>query len=437
MFSSIKKEMHISGVQTPKGVVTVSGAKNSATRLLAAALISDEKVKFKNFPTQLLDVHYKVAFIEAMGGVIDIDNQKEELTINPSDIVDKQLPNYEATVRTTYLFAAGLLKKNGIARIPYPSGCKIGDRGYDLHIMVWEKFGAKVEEKEEYIEVTAKNGLKASDIQFPINTIGGTENALICAATINGTSTIKNAYISPEIEDLMDFLRSLGAEIETDGNSFIRIKGNSFLKGTIHAVIPDRIEALTWLVYGAITRGDITIRDVPFEKMKIPLIHIRECGIEFYQNDNEIIIRPECLKNNVIQPFELATGTHPGVISDMQPFFVLLGIFANGISRVHDYRYPDRLEYCKQLEKLFPNQLKWKKGQITTYGNLTSHRDMSSEQNVLESTDLRGSMAILLAALSKNSKTSIKDVQLAMRGYNNLIAKLRGLGIEVDIIDQQ
>ncbi len=425
------------GTQIPKGVVEVSGAKNSATRLLAAALIADEKVTLKYFPTQLLDVQTKVEFIIKMGGKIEIDHDKEILTIDSSDLKDTLLQDYNYPIRTTYLLVAGLLKKIGVARIPYPEGCKIGERKYDLHIMIWEKMGATVTERKDHIEIRSTGKLKTADIQFPINTIGGTENALICASIIEGTTTIKNAYISPEIEDLMIFLRSLGVEIEADGNSFIRVTGSNQLKGSFHQVMPDRIEVLTWLVFGAITRGKITIKNVPFDKMEIPLIHIKECGINFYQSKNEIIIRPDCLINNVIQPFELATGTYPGVISDMQPFFVLLGIFADGISRIHDYRYPDRLDYCEELAKIFPNQIEWIKGKITTIGRKESGKGSPPDKQLLESTDLRGSMAVLLAALASEYEITLNNVQMALRGYNNLLSKLENLGVQFQIEEQQ
>src|SRR5690554_5368052 len=170
----------ISGGQIPKGKVKVSGAKNSATRLLAAALIADEKVILENFPTELVDANYKFDFIRKSGGRIEVDRDKEVVEIDSNDLQDIILDDYNYPIRTTYLLVPGLIKRNGVAKIPYPGGCKIGNRGYDLHFMVWEKLGAKVEEKEDYIEVTAPNGFVPGEIDFPITTIGGTESALIC-----------------------------------------------------------------------------------------------------------------------------------------------------------------------------------------------------------------------------------------------------------------
>lgn len=419
---------HIEGGQVPKGTVKVSGAKNAATRLLAAALISDEKVKLYNFPINLVDAKYKIDFIKKNGGLIITDNDKETVEIDPSNFACNELNSYDYPIRTTYLLVAGLLKKSGIAKIPYPGGCKIGSRGYDLHIMVWKKLGATVIEKENYIEVTAPKGLKSAEISFPISTIGGTENALITASIIDGTTTITNAYISPEIENLIGFLQSMGSRIEVTGNSYIRINGKKYLRGSIYKIIPDRIEALTWLVYGALSRGNFTIENVPFSAMKIPLIHIKDTGIDYYQNTNNIYVSPECIKCGVIQPFELACGTHPGIISDMQPFFTLLGLHAQGISRIFDYRYPERMQYCTELEKMYNGRIQWEKGKITTKGS-----KIKPKGTLVQSTDLRGSMALILAALLAEGKSEIRNVEMALRGYNNLLEKLKTLSVNFSI----
>lgn len=416
---------YIKGGQTPNGKVKVSGAKNSATKLLAAALISDEKVTIHNFPLNLVDVQYKIDFILKSGGHVITNN--ETITIESNNLNSDHLDNYNYPIRTTYLLVAGLLKKTGVARIPYPGGCKIGDRGYDLHVMVWEKLGATVIETEEFIEITAPKGLSASIINFPISTIGGTENALITASTIEGSTTITNAYISPEVLNLIDFLQTMGSQIEVFGNSLIKVHGKKFLRGSIFKVMPDRIEALTWLVYGAVSRGSITIEDVPFEAMEIPLIHIKDTGIDFYKNQNSIYISPECLKNGSIQPFELSCGTHPGVISDMQPFFTILGLHANGISRIFDYRYPERIQYCAELEKMYNNSINFESGKITTVGK---SRPKGARVN---STDLRGSMALILGALLAEGESEIKNAEMALRGYNDLIIKLNTLGVSIQI----
>ncbi|GAA4244247.1 MULTISPECIES: UDP-N-acetylglucosamine 1-carboxyvinyltransferase [Winogradskyella] len=419
----------IEGKQIPKGKVKVSGAKNAATRLLAAALISDEKIVLENFPTELVDANYKFDFIKKCHGKVEVDRDNEIVEINSSELKDTLLDSYDYPIRTTYLLVPGLLKKSGAAKIPYPGGCKIGNRGYDLHVMVWEKLGAVVVEKDDYIEVKAPNGLIANNIDFPISTIGGTESALICASIAKGVSTIKNAYISPEVQNLIDFLRTLGVKIKVVGNSYVEVTGQDYLRGSIFEVMPDRIEALTWIVYGILSKGDITIQDVPFDSMQIPLAHLHDAGIDFYRNQTNVHITQDCLTNGIIQPFELATGTHPGIISDMQPFYVLLGLHADGKSRIFDYRYPERIKYCEELAKLYVGQIEWETGLITTIGE----NNVTPVSATVQSTDLRGSMALVIGALLANGTSKILNVEMALRGYNKLEEKLKGLGISIKI----
>ncbi|MCF4102652.1 UDP-N-acetylglucosamine 1-carboxyvinyltransferase [Gillisia sp. M10.2A] len=427
------KQASITGGQIPTGQVRVSGAKNSATKLLAASLICDKEVILNNFPTELVDANYKFEYIQDIGGILQIDRDKDQVCIDSSKLSSENLTHFNYAFRTTYLLVPGLIKKDGKAKIPYPGGCKIGQRGYDLHMMVWEKLGASVKEYEDHIEVISENGFVGTEINFPISTIGGTESALICGAIAKGKTTIRNAYISPEVEDLIIFLRASGVNIKVVGNSFIEIEGQEYIQGSIYSIMPDRIEALTWIVYGILSKGDITILDVPFNTMDIPLKHLEEAGIDFYHNSKNIRISNDCLVNGIIQPFELATGTHPGIISDMQPFYTLLGLHADGFSRIFDYRYPERIKYCEELSKFYAGRLIFESGKITTEGN----NNLVPSAAEVTSTDLRGSMALVIAALIGDGVSIINNVDMALRGYNNLQKKLSELGVEIEISDQK
>ncbi|NJM97996.1 MAG: UDP-N-acetylglucosamine 1-carboxyvinyltransferase, partial [Phormidesmis sp. RL_2_1] len=265
--------MRIHGPQVPTGVVQVSGAKNAATRLLAAAMLTDDTVGLLNFPTELVDARHKARFIEAIGGEIAFDANVSSAFLDCSKLSSKELGNYDFPIRTTYLLAAGQLHRQGIAFIPYPGGCKLGDRKYDLHLMVWESLGCYVEEKAEHIKVSGY--LKGGEIHFPISTVGGTENALLCASVAKGKTQIHNAYITPEIENLIDLLQLMGAKISVQGISRIEVEGVSYLRGATIPIIPDRIEAITWLIFAAISGGDILVENVPFSMMDIPLLHLR------------------------------------------------------------------------------------------------------------------------------------------------------------------
>lgn len=417
-------DMIIKNKQVPSGRVLVSGAKNSATRLLAAATLTNEPVRLRNFPTKLVDAKAKISFLENMGVAFNVDDEQDSLEIQIDGLDVSGVKNFEVDIRTTYLLAAGQLIRNGVAYIPYPGGCKIGSRGYDLHIMVWTQLGCTVTEKDEYLLV--EGALQGGVIDFPISTVGGTENALICAAVALSVTEIRNAYITPEVEDLIGMLRQMGVLIDCYGNSLIRVHGSgALLRGASYQVMFDRIEALTWIIFGIISGGELYIEGVPFEHMTVPLTHLKEAGIDIYKNSNSVFVSPCSVSAHGIQPFELACGTHPGVISDMQPFFTLLGMMAYGKSRIFDYRYPERIAYARQLNKFFPGAIDVEPGKITTHG------PVQLKGCDVQSTDLRGSMSLVMAGLCAEGESRVRDVQMALRGYNDLVGKLNKLGIEV------
>lgn len=426
----------IQGGHKPAGTVHVSGAKNSATRLLAAATLTDEKVHLHNFPTRLVDVNHKIGFLENLGASVSMDHENQGLLVDAKLFHSREMSTEELNIaiRTTYLLATSQLTRDGIARVPFPGGCAIGGgpaggRGYDLHIMIWEKLGCTVTEKENHIEVLAPKGLTGGKIDFPISTVGGTENALMCASVAAGDTEIYNAYITPEIHDLIDLLRRMGADITVFGTSRIHVKGRGgLLDGARMDVMPDRIEALTWIIYGIISGGSLTINNVPFSAMEVPFIHLEKAGIDLFQNSNSVHVTPQCLPSGTVQPFELACGTHPGVISDMQALFVLLGLKGAGTSRVYDYRYPERIAFVNELDRLIAgDHLAAERGKITIDGPATF---TAGEAN---STDLRGSMAVVLAALSAEGTSVIHNVHMALRGYNDLDNKLESVGVKMTI----
>lgn len=417
--------MALNGPQIPSGTVQVSGAKNAATRLMAAAMLTDEPTVLLNFPTELVDVRHKARFIEAMGGQVALNRVSSTATFDCSQLVPSELENYEYPIRTTYLLAAGQLHRQGVAFIPYPGGCKLGDRKYDLHLMVWQALGCQVEEKRDHIKISGR--LQGGDIHFPISTVGGTENALLCASVATGKSSIHNAYITPEIENLIELLTLMGAKITVRGISLIEVEGVSSLRGATIPIIPDRIEALTWLIFAAISGGEILIENVPFKMMEIPLLHLRQAGLDFFSNSNSVWISGKSKSAADLQPFEVACGTHPGIISDMQPFFVLLALHARGRSLVIDYRYPKRTAYLEQLSQFYPNCLTWEPGKIVVEG---PGKPVGAS---VISTDLRGSMSLVMAGILAEGSSQIQKVHMALRGYDCLSEKLTSLNIDTAI----
>lgn len=409
----------------------MSGAKNSATRLVAAALLASTPTTLVNFPTRLVDVEHNLRFLRGLGVDVSLDHEGEKLTISPEHLgVSDFDRSDDFPIRTTYLLAAGQILRNGRARVPYPGGCSIGPRGYDLHVMVWETLGCGVEETPEALEITG-DGFVGGRIEFPLPTVGGTENALLCASVARGATEIRNAYITPEIEDLIELLSRMGSDISVFGGSRIRVEGVESLHGVRMPVMPDRVEALTWIVYAVMAGGGLLIDPVPFAAMEVPLIQLEKAGVDLYGNSSGVCVHPGCLRGGAVQPFELACGTHPGVISDMQPFFVLLGLMADGTSRVFDYRYPERIEYAAELARFCQEgSLEARPGRITTRGGRPFRPAHAC------STDLRGSMALVLAALCAPGRSQVDQVDLALRGYNDLQAKLASIGVPIEVVDE-
>jgi UDP-N-acetylglucosamine 1-carboxyvinyltransferase len=415
--------LKVDGPQRPCGTIAVSGAKNAATRMMAAAMLTNQPVTLPNFPTTLVDVGHKATFMRALGAEVLLDEKMSLAALSCAQIEDRLLDHYRFPIRTTYLLAAGQLHRHGIARIPYPGGCQlgVGERKHDLHIMVWERLGCQVEEKLEYIEIRGK--LRGGEVHFPLSTVGGTENALLCASVAEGHSSIQNAYVTPEIENLIELLRLMGADITMTGLSRIDVRGQPELRGASLPVIPDRIEALTWIIWAAISGGEILINNVPFPLMEIPLVHLRKAGLDFFANSQSVYVSPATLRGGGLQPFEVACGTHPGIISDMQPFLVLLALHADGRSLIFDYRYPERTAYLEQLARMYRGALQWERGKISVNGLKTPQG-----ADVI-STDLRGSMALLMAAFQAQGSSTVQKIQMAMRGYDRLEEKMRELGL--------
>lgn len=418
-------DLVISGGQPLNGTISVSGAKNSATRLLAASLLSSGRVSLRNFPTALEDAKAKINFIRGMGADCEVRPDSAEVLVRPGDLSFDRVDQFDLPIRTTYLLAGGALARTGRAKIPYPGGCKIGSRGYDLHIMVWRALGCDVEETPDYIDV--RGTLTGGVIDFPISTVGGTENALICAAVATGETMIRNAYITPEVSDLIACLREMGARIDQEGASRIRVSGaGGLLREASFSVMPDRIEALTWIVLSAACGGNLVVRNVPFDTMEVPLIHLRNAGIDVFTNGSDAFVSPETMGPHGVQPFEMACGTHPGVISDMQAFFVFLALFAEGRSVIFDYRYPERIAYVRELARFAPGALDAEPGKITVRGPA---RLIAADATA---TDLRGTMALIMAALLAEGQSRVRGIEMALRGYNDLAHKLAQLGIEAE-----
>ncbi len=396
-----------------EGIVTVSGAKNSVLRLMAASLLTSGRIVLDNYPQGLLDAQVHVGMLEALGKRCTIAG--DALTIEEASPPPAELVWDGRSIRNTLLILGALVARTGAGSVPLPGGCDLGGRGYDLHELVLTQLGARVWGEQGRLYAEAPNGLTGAEIVLPLRSTGATENALLVASLARGTTRLWNPHIRPEILDLCDFLRSMGATITVYGQESIKITGVAELSGTSRRVMPDNMEAMTWLVGSVITGGDVEIRDFPFEDLEVPLIFLRESGAKIFRDGNVAIVR-----SGRPYPVEISTGPYPGINSDMQPLFAALGACAWGESRIVDLRFAGRYAYLPDFERM---------GVRSFVRDGTAH--IIGTQTLtgadVRAADLRAGAALALLGMKAAGQTRISDAWQIERGYDKFLEKARGL----------
>jgi len=410
----------IKGGNRLEGTVTLSGAKNSALKVLCASILTSEKIRLFNMPTKMEDVKTQIGMLESIGAKVEIKSDEVFVDNSKIDKWDISSSNKDRNVRTSLLLLGSLLGRFGKARVPLPGGCKIGERPYDLHVYALELLGAKVRVTDGgYIEAECDK-LRGAEIEFPIRTTGGTENSIIAACLAQGKTIIKNAHTRPEVIDLANFLNSMGAKVKIIGSGYIEVEGVSELYGTTYRIIPDNVEALTFIIAAAVTKGDIEIDQFPVNTLEIPIIYLRESGVSFYVGVNSLRITG----NKKFTPVDLSTGSYPGINSDFQPLFAIFATQAEGKSRITDIRFTERFEYVKELNKMGAN--------IVLNGNTAVIQGETKLKGAkVNAVDLRAGAALINAGLCAEGETAIENVYQIDRGYEQIEEKLSALGAEV------
>ncbi|HKT14900.1 MAG TPA: UDP-N-acetylglucosamine 1-carboxyvinyltransferase [Allosphingosinicella sp.] len=404
-----------------EGRVRLSGAKNSVLRLLAASLLTEEDVILDNHPAGLLDASVHVGMLEALGKCCRLENAT--LSISQHRPPPSNLIWAGRSIRNTLLILGALVARTGAGSVPFPGGCDLGDRKYDLHELVLRALGADVWAEGERLCAAAPSGLAGAEITLPIRSTGATENALLLAALARGRTMLWNPHIRPEILDLVRFLRAMGACIEVNGQESIVIDGVEGLSGTRHAVMPDNMEAITWVIGAMITGGEVEIEDFPVEDLEVPLIFLRESGARIRHNAGTVTVSAERP-----YPLEISTGPYPGINSDMQPLFAALGACARGESRIVDLRFPGRYAYLAEFAKLGIESMVLD-GAARIRG---SSRLRGAEVRAL---DLRTGAALSLLGLVAGGSTIIHDAWQIARGYDNFLFKMNALNANMRALD--
>lgn len=401
------------------GAVTLSGAKNSALRLLAASILTGERVTLTNYPAGLLDAQVHVGMLEALGKACGTGN--DSVTIEEVCPLSDQLAWDGRSIRNTLLILGALTARLGAGRVPLPGGCKLGERKYDLHVMLLERLGARVWEEGDYLCAEAPvGGLVGADIHLALRSTGATENAILCASLARGVTRIWNPHIRPEILDLIALLRKMGAQIRVFGQEHIEVTGAESLYGAEHKVIADNMEAITWLVGAAMTGGDVEIRGFPYHDLEVVLAHLLAAGAKLYMHEDALIVR-----GGTCYPIEISTGPHPGINSDVQPILAAWAAASMGESRIVDLRFPGRYAYAEEMAKMgLHHEIR---GDM-----LVIHGQRGELQGTeVRALDLRAGAALALCGLIAEGETVITDAWQIRRGYVDFAEKLKGLGAQV------
>lgn len=405
--------------QTPlRGRVTVSGSKNAALAIMAASLLVDGKVTLHNVP-RIGDVHTMMELLTDLGATAQFTDQTT-VTIDASQVLSLEAP-YEVVrkMRASFNVMGPLLTRFGFARVPVPGGCDIGARPVNFHIEGLKKLGASLHSEHGIYTAEARR-LVGANIYMDFQSAGATQHLMTAAALADGVTVIENCAAEPEVVDLASFLNSLGAQIEGAGTTTITVTGVRRLQGGEHTIIPDRLEAGTFAVAGAITQGDILIEGAIVEHMRPVVNKLEEAGILVTPTDVALRVaaagRPKAV--------DIKTNPHPAFPTDLQqPFAALLSI-ADGTSVITENVYESRFRYVNELNRMGANiRVSARSAVITGVDRLTGCP--------VAATDLRAGAALICAALAAEGSTELVGSEHIDRGYEDLVGKLRGLGASI------
>jgi UDP-N-acetylglucosamine 1-carboxyvinyltransferase len=414
----------ITGGKPLHGEVAISGAKNSALPAMAAGLLTAEPLQLHNIP-MVRDIITMGKLLAYMGATVATAEFPAANYAIAAPTINEAFAPYELvkTMRASILTLGPALARTGVARISLPGGCAIGARPVDLHLSALEKMGAEIHTAHGYIEARAPRSfrLKGARIAFEKVTVTGTENILMAAALADGETILENAAREPEVTDLVVLLRKMGAHIEGDGTSTLRIRGAKSLRGAEHTIIPYRIEAGTFLVAGAITNGDVTLTACEPRHLGAVIAKLREAGV-FIEQPAAQQLRVRGVRRLVAA--DLTTEEYPGFATDMQAQYMSLATQTEGVSTISETIFENRFLHALEMKRMGAN--------ITIDGHRAVVRGPSHlSGTTVQASDLRASAGLVLAALVASGQTIIERVYHIDRGYERIAEKLSALGADI------
>ncbi|HDA1517260.1 TPA: UDP-N-acetylglucosamine 1-carboxyvinyltransferase [Staphylococcus aureus] len=415
----------IKGGNKLTGEVKVEGAKNAVLPILTASLLaSDKPSKLVNVPA-LSDVETINNVLTTLNADVTYKKDENAVVVDATKTLNEEAPyEYVSKMRASILVMGPLLARLGHAIVALPGGCAIGSRPIEQHIKGFEALGAEIHLENGNIYANAKDGLKGTSIHLDFPSVGATQNIIMAASLAKGKTLIENAAKEPEIVDLANYINEMGGRITGAGTDTITINGVESLHGVEHAIIPDRIEAGTLLIAGAITRGDIFVRGAIKEHMASLVYKLEEMGVELDYQEDGIRVRAE----GELQPVDIKTLPHPGFPTDMQSQMMALLLTANGHKVVTETVFENRFMHVAEFKRMNAN--------INVEGRSAKLEGKSQLQGAqVKATDLRAAAALILAGLVAGGKTSVTELTHLDRGYVDLHGKLKQLGADIERIN--
>ena len=413
------EKLLIKGGKSLRGTIKCAGAKNAALPMIAATILSSENVILKNLP-YLQDITTMFELLGSMGAKIVL-NENMDFDISSNNLDDTEA-RYELvkTMRASILVLGPLVARYGRARIALPGGCAIGSRPVNFHLDALEQLGAKIILRNGYIEATA-NELVGTKIKFDGITVTGTENIMMAACLAKGTTYLTNVAKEPEIEDLANLLNAMGADVQGAGTDEIVINGVSKLHGTSFSIPADRIEAGTYLVAAAVTKGNVNVDGINPERLSKVIQKLEESGADISMTNNSITLSME---NSELKPVDITTAPFPEFPTDMQAQFSVMNAIANGTSNIYETVFENRFMHIQELNRMGCD--------IEINGNQAVIKGVKSLYGAeVMATDLRASASLILAGLCAEGQTTVSRIYHIDRGYERIEEKLNYLGAEI------
>lgn len=414
-------KIKIEGGQKLTGTINISGAKNSAVALIPAAILCDEETTISNVPN-ISDVDSLEEILSCLNA--KIERKENTVKINSSQIINKIIPeNLSIKLRASYYFMGALLGRFHKVDIYFPGGCTIGERPIDLHLKGFEKLGAEVIEDKNYIKIVAKE-LKGNKIYLDIPSVGATINIMLAAVKAKGKTIIKNAAQEPEIVNIATYLNNMGAKISGAGTNVIKIEGVDYLRGCFHEVIPDRIEAGTYLIIGSLLGNNLKINKIIPSHIESLISKLKEAGVQMEIGEDNIIIN----KVNDYKAVKVKTLVYPGFPTDLQQPLIPFLTQCNGVSKVTETIWENRFQNIPDTIRMGAN--------IKVNDNRTAI--IKGKTKLIgcdvSATDLRGGASMLICGLIAEGITTIDNIKYILRGYDNIIEKLNNVGAKIELI---